>query len=153
MEDFDEYYKRDTVNTTQFPWTEAQRSRKNIEAALALKGKNASPNLLRYVNDYHQELFLSQVGNPRAVSYEVSNIGIVGADDVRDENKPALGRLVFSQCANVVGGAVMVSVATGGDGCLAVAFTWQTGVVEDQLMEAVVRGAKEELRGLASCSR
>ena len=153
VEDFDGYYKRDTVNTTQFPWTEAQRSRKNIEAALALKGKNASPNLLRYVNDYHQELFLSQVGNPRAVSYEVSNIGIVGADDVRDENKPALGRLVFSQCANVVGGAVMVSVATGGDGCLAVAFTWQTGVVEDQLMEAVVRGAKEELRGLASCSR
>ena len=150
VEDFNEYYKRDAVNTPDFPWAEAKQKQKNIEATLALKGKNASPNLLQYVNDYHQELFLSQVGKTRAVSYEVSNIGVLGAEKERDVNKPSLGRFVFSQSANVVGGAVMVSVATGGDGCLAVAFTWQTGVVEDGLMEAVVGGSKTELCRLVS---
>lgn len=148
VEDFPEYYKREAINTANFPWAEAQRSRKNIEAALAKEGKNSSPNLLRWVNDYHQEIFLSQIGKARMVSYEVSNIGVEGIGQQRDPTKPVLGRMVFSQSATVVGSAVNVSVVTGGDGCLAITLSWQTGVVDNELMESVIRQMKMELHGL-----
>lgn len=148
VEDFPEYYKRDVINTTEFPWAETQRSRKNIEAALAKRGKNSSPNLLKWVNDYHQELFLSQIGKTRMVSYEVSNIGVVGIEQQSDPTKPVLGRMFFSQSATVVGSAVNVSVVTGGDGCLAIALSWQTGAVDSDFMESVIRQMKRELHGL-----
>lgn len=149
VEDYQECYKREAISTPKFPWPEAQRTRKAIEAALALKGKDSSPNLLKYVKDYHYELFLSQIGKKRLVSYEMSNVGIVGVEKPGDSSKPTLGRMVFSQSANVVGGAVMISVVTGGDGCLTVALTWQTNVVEYALMKSVVGHMKRELHGLA----
>lgn len=151
VEDYYDYYNRDATSTAKFPWPEAQRSRNTIEATLNQKGKNASSNLLRYVKDFHQELFLSQLGKPRVTSYELSNIGAVGVDQARDPGKPVLGRMAFSQSANLVGAAVMLSTVTGGDGCLVLTFTWQKGVVETGLVESVIRSMKAELDDLVRC--
>lgn len=148
VEDYYEYYKRDALDTVKFPWSEAQRSRKTIETVLSQKGKDASTNLLRYVEDYQQQLFLAQLGKPRATSYEISNIGTVGVQQPDDSSKPVIGRLTFSQSANLVGGAIMVSTVTGGDGCLVLTFTWQKGVVEGDIIESIVESMSKELGNL-----
>lgn len=160
VEDFAQWYDRNATSGVEFPWTEAQRSRKAIEHTLEQRGKNASSNLLRYVRDFHHELFLSQLGRERATSYEISNLGIVGIGaakqgegegegDVDEKSRPTLGRMVFSQSANLVGGAIMVSSVTGGDGCLSVTFTWQRGIVEEELIERVIGSMREEFNSLS----
>lgn len=151
IQDYDEYYSRNDLMVDSFPWSEAQRSRKTIESVLSLHGKNASPNLLRYVNDFHQELFLSKIGKQRGSSFEMSNIGVFApglASDNNDPSKPQVGRMIFSQCASVTGCAIEVSVITGGDGCLVLAFSWQTEVVEKDLVWSVIETAEKDLLGL-----
>lgn len=151
IQDYNEYYTRKDVLVDSFPWNEAQRSRRTIESTLRLQGTNASPNLLKYVNDIHQELFLSKVGKPRGSSFELSNIGIFapGLKSNDNSSKPQVGRMIFSQCASVTGCAIEISVISGGDGCLVLAFSWQTGVVEEELVSSVIEMIEKEVHGLA----
>ncbi|KAJ5368034.1 uncharacterized protein N7496_007794 [Penicillium cataractarum] len=147
--DIEESYTRSstTNNTNTFPWPEARRSKATIEAAVQRQGRDAGPNLLKYVSDFQQELCLSKVGNERDKSFEVSNVGVLSCEDV--PGKPRIQGMVFSQCASVIGNAIGVSVVTGGDGCMVLAVTWQDGIVEESLIEGAVRFLKGELRGLA----
>lgn len=151
IQDYNEFYSRDDVMLDSFPWSEAQRSRRTIESTLSLQGTNASPNLLRYVNDFHQELFLSKVGKQRGSSFELSNIGVFapGLNLNDDPSKPHIGRMIFSQCASVTGCAVEISVISGGDGCLVLALSWQTGVVEEGLASSVIETVEKEVHELA----
>jgi hypothetical protein len=147
VQDFEDTFSRNGVTSDSFPWEEARRARQTIENVLSLKGKNAHPNLLKYVNDVH-ELFLSKVGKARKSSFEVSNVGVLAAD--QDPTKPQIGRMVFSQSASVTGNAFEISVITGGDRCMTLAFTWQTHVVELDLMSAVIDSIRTELVNLCS---
>lgn len=153
VQDFEETYSRaDVVPTDEtFPWHEARRSRETIESALQRQGKDAGPNLLKYVSDYQQELCYSKVGHDRDKSFEVSNIGIVcsEAENETGQAKPVLRGMVFSQCASVIGNAIEVSVVTGGDGCLVLAFSWQEGVVESSLVDKVIGSLGVDMRCLA----
>ncbi|EAW08823.1 uncharacterized protein ACLA_097640 [Aspergillus clavatus NRRL 1] len=144
VQDYDETYYRDKVAGASFPWDEAQRSRQTIEKVLSLKGKNAGPNLLQYVSDIHQ-LFLSKVGKPRKSTFEVSNVGVLASKSGQDATKPQIGRMVFSQSASVTGNAIEVSAITGTDGCLVLSFSWQTHVVDVNLMSAVMESVRTEL--------
>ena len=149
IQDFDETYTRDDLTGESFPWAEATRSRQTIESVLSLEGKNASPNLLKYVNDYEQTL-LSKIGKQRGSSLEVSNVGVFTSDLASsDPEKPRIGRMLFSQCASLTGSAVEISVITGVDGCMVLAFSWQTGVVELELISAVIESTEKELHALA----
>ncbi|KAH1398147.1 hypothetical protein KXX16_006761 [Aspergillus fumigatus] len=147
VQDFEDTFSRNNVTSDGFPWEEARRARQTIENVLSLKGKNASPNLLKYVDDVH-DLFLSKVGKARKSSFEVSNVGVLAAD--QDTAKPQIERMVFSQSASVTGNAFEVSVITGGDRCMVLAFTWQTHVVESDLMSAVIESIRTELVDLCS---
>lgn len=147
VQDYHEGYSRDDLTTDSFPWDKATRSRQKIQDFLNLQGKNASPNLLKYVNDIHRELFLSKIGQQRKSSFEMSNVGAF-ASGLNDTGKPQVGRMLFSQSASVTGSAVEVSVVSGGDGCLVLAFSWQKGVVEVDLVEAVIESTEEELHAL-----
>ncbi|KIW22442.1 uncharacterized protein PV07_12327 [Cladophialophora immunda] len=131
------------------PWTEAQRSRQNIERVLSLKGHNAGVGMLRYVNDYQQELFVSKVGKDRDSSFELSNLGLFKpAGRVEGDSGVEIGRMVFTQSAGVTASAIEVSVVTGADGCLVLGVTWQKGIVEDDLVENVIKSVKEEVKRL-----
>lgn len=148
--DIEESYTRTatTNNTTNtFPWPEARRSKATIEAAVQRQGRDAGPNLLKYVSDFQQELCLSKVGSERDKSFEVSNVGVLTCEGAT--GKPRIQGMVFSQCASVIGNAIGVSVVTGGDGCMVLAVTWQDGVVEEGLIEGAVGFLRGELRGLA----
>lgn len=104
--------------------------------------------MLRYVNNYQQELFLSKVGKRRESSYEVSNLGVFKNwknEELEKHGKGPgveIGRMVFTQSANVTGSAFEVSAITGGDGCLVLGISWQKGVVEDILIEKVMETVK-----------
>lgn len=149
VESVDESYVRNDVMSSNhvFPWNEARRSRRTIETELGLEGTNSSINLLKYVNNYQQELCLSKVGRDREQSFEVSNLGFTAPCSVPEE--PSIKGMVFSQCGSVVGNAISVSVITGGDGCLNLAVSWQEGVVEEQLIDAFICSTADELHRLA----
>lgn len=149
VQDYSEEYTRQAVTSETFPWAEAKRSRETIEKVLQLQGKNAGPNLLKYVGDFHEELYRSKVGKPRKASFEVSNIGALGVGE-QEAERPQIGRVVFSQSASVTGSAIEVSVASGGDGCLVLAFTWQADVVDNTLISSIIDQATGEVHGVCA---
>ncbi|KIW74267.1 hypothetical protein Z517_12207 [Fonsecaea pedrosoi CBS 271.37] len=155
-------YTRDHFSTTQhgdsdkgahdlLPWPEARRSRQNIERVLSLKGHNTDVGMLRFVQDYQEELFLSKVGKDRDSSFEVSNLGLFKKQPPSgDVEGVEMGRMVFTQSAGVTASAIQVSVVTGADGCLVLGVTWQKGIVDDDLVEKMLKSVKEEVERLAS---
>lgn len=148
--DIEESYTRSSTTLNDphaFPWSEARRSKQTLEAAVQRQGRDAGPNLLKYVSDFQQELCWSKVGSERDKSFEVSNIGVLSCEVV--PGQPRIEGMVFSQCASVVGNAIGISVVTGGDGCMVLAITWQDTVVEESLIEGAVEFLKRELKGLA----
>jgi hypothetical protein len=146
VQGFEESYSRDDLYAAAFPWDEARRSRKTIQSVLEMKGKDASVNLLQFVDNYQEELCLSKIGKEREGSFEVSNVGFV--DSPADPEKPSIKGMVFSQSASVMGNAIEVSAITGGDGCLVLSVSWQEGVVEPSLINEVIESAKQELYSL-----
>jgi hypothetical protein len=148
VQDYEEQYTRSaTIPSSEdvsiFPWDEARRSRKTILSVLNMRGKDASINLLQFVDDYQQELCLGKIGLERDKSFEVSNIGVVPSPT--DPDLPAIKGVVFSQSASVMGNALQVSVATGGDGCLVLAVSWQEGVLKVDFVNAFIDSARDEI--------
>ncbi|KAJ4356478.1 Alcohol acetyltransferase [Didymosphaeria variabile] len=130
----------------KFPWEEARAVRATIQAKVAKKGADNAVSLLRYVSDMHK-FFTEKVGQERKVSFELSNLGLVRAE-AGTENEWKLGRCVFSQSPNVTGPPICCSVVTGGDGCCVLAFSWLEGVVEDEMVTAVVDGVEKQIQCL-----
>ncbi|KIW62341.1 hypothetical protein PV04_10522 [Phialophora macrospora] len=154
VQDMSETYNRHSFEHAPIlPWSEAQRSRRNIEHTLSLKGANAGVNLLKYVNNFHEELFLSKVGQQREKSFEVSNLGLVKPGTAAaGEDEVELGRIVFTQSAGVTAAAIQVSVVTGADGCMVLGFSWQEGIVGDEFVEHVLEVVVAEIERLTSKS-
>ena len=133
------------------PWPEAQRSRHTIEHALNLRGTNTAVGLLKFVNNFQEELFLPKIGKDRSSSFEVSNLGLfkpakAANEDGNDVVK--IGRMIFTQSAGVTSAAIQVSVVTGADGYLVLGVSWQEGIVEDELVEKVMDDVKAEIKSL-----
>ncbi|KAA8643402.1 uncharacterized protein ATNIH1004_010171 [Aspergillus tanneri] len=150
VQDYKDTHNRHESTQDSFPWSEAKRARETIEKVLNLQGRDASLSLLKYVEDIQEELFLSKLGKERDSSFELSNIGAMRSNHPHDPSMPQMGRMVFSQSANITGSAIEISAVTGADGCLVLCFTWQKGVVEESLISLVVQTAKAELQGLCT---
>lgn len=149
VQGYEEVYERENFKGREFPWDEAKRSRRTIERVLEQKGRNQSIGLLKYVSDYHRDLFLSKVGKPRHLSFELSNVGAYSAvEKDNPPHTPQIGRMVFSQSANVTGSAVAISAITGGDGCLVLSFSWQENVVDAEFIDALTAELKQRLDGI-----
>ena len=127
---FSEYYRRGGTI-----WDEARRSRTAIEKLVANKGRDLEISLLRYVKDF-DSFFLSRLGRKRARSFDLTNVGIFR--DSQQSKHWKAGRMIFTQSACVSGSAFAVSIVTGGDGSLALSYSWQEGVVEEQVMQQII---------------
>ena len=99
-------------------------------------------------------VFTSLLGTTRDAAFEVSNLGRFvppPADQLRHGNGNdahwRMGRMAFSRSAVAFGTAVTTSVVTGADGGLTLGVCWQDGVVEDVVIEGVVRGVREGVEG------
>lgn len=88
--------------------------------------------------------FKSMIGTERDAAFEISNLGRFADDDAGEASGAPwrVGRMVFSRSAVAFGAALNTSVVSGGDGALTIGFSWQEGVVEDELVEGVVGGFK-----------
>ena len=125
-----------------YSWDEARRIKGTIDGELGKKGADSIVSLLRYAGNL-KRLFKRAVGNDRSESFEFSNLGIIGA--AKADGDWEIGRMVFSQSADVIGAAMEVSLVTGGDGCLSIGFSWLEKVVEEEWIVGVMRSLRSRL--------
>ncbi|EHK44332.1 hypothetical protein TRIATDRAFT_293585 [Trichoderma atroviride IMI 206040] len=85
-------------------------------------------------------IFKPMIGEPRDAAFEVTNVGIFPTRATPETNEASIwqvGKVVLSRSSLVTGAAVTVSVATGGDGSMTIGYSWQEGVVSDDLVEKI----------------
>ncbi|KAF2096950.1 hypothetical protein NA57DRAFT_42937 [Rhizodiscina lignyota] len=137
-----------------FPWEEAKAVKDSIDAELAKNGRDAVTGLLRWAGNMNQ-FFLKKNGKTRGNSFELSNVGVfkahpstkVNGTDHEDSGW-RIGRMLFSQSADLTGPPVHVTVVTGGDGCLSIGFSWLAMNFEDAWFEKVLKDFRARLDGI-----
>lgn len=85
-------------------------------------------------------IFKSMIGKPRDAAFEVTNVGRFSPFTTKktgDSPRWQLGKVPLSRSSVVSGAAITVSVATGGNGSLAIGFSWQEGVVENEVIDNI----------------
>lgn len=85
-------------------------------------------------------IFKPMIGRPRDAAFEVTNVGVFSTRATPEINEAPIwqvGKVVLSRSSLVTGAAVTVSVATGGDGSMTIGYSWQEGVVDDDLVEKI----------------
>ncbi|KFZ17507.1 hypothetical protein V502_04550 [Pseudogymnoascus sp. VKM F-4520 (FW-2644)] len=120
-------------------WEEAKRV-KGLLAKGAGGTKNQFSAFLKLIPNVVKFLE-GKPGQSRGKSFEVSNLGVVdfGRGEVEGaEESVGCERVVFGQSANVMGAAYSFSVATVKGGELNVLLSWQKGVVEERIANAVM---------------
>ncbi|KAE8445459.1 hypothetical protein EG329_013349 [Mollisiaceae sp. DMI_Dod_QoI] len=142
---FSQYYRRE--NLSAFSWDESRRSRQTINEYLRSGGGSINVAKFQMIKDM-REFFLSRVGTERGTSFDVSNLGSIGARD-QNEGEWKMGRVVFSRSAFVSGSAIAVGVVSGADGCLSLGFSWQEGIVSEALIEKVIQAVRTEIEDIA----
>ena len=118
------------------------------------EGKNSHVALLRFAGNLHN-FFKGKIGKPRDESFEFSNIGVFQHGQQEGEGSPnwKIGKVVFSQSADVVGAALEASLVTGGDGRLNIGFSWLEGVVEGSWVELVMTSLRDLIEKSVSEAR
>lgn len=110
-------------------------------------------SLLSYLTDFHA-YFRRQLGQARAATFEVSNLGVFRPASA--EPNPAerhewnIESLLFTQAGSVVGNALSFNCVSVEGGPLVVSLTWQEGAVEDTLAEDLLLKVEEMLNHISS---
>jgi hypothetical protein len=125
-----------------FSWTEAQATRAVITKEIGKNGKNSVVGLLKWVGNQNT-FWLGKVGQDREESFEITNIGVWKSALQENDGDWKIGRVVFSQGSAVTGPAFALSIATGGDGCLVLTFSWLESVVDRVLFEKIIASVRE----------
>ena len=137
-----------------FSWDEARRIKQHITTDLDKGGKDSVVGLLRFAGDLHR-FFSSMHGKPREESFEFSNIGVFSSETLPDMNGNGwtIGRVVFSQSADIVGAPFETSLVTGADGMLNIGFSWLEGVVDGSWMGLVISTYKKLIDDIVALHR
>lgn len=135
-----------------FNWCEARAVKAGIAAELAKDLNNTTVNQLRWLS-HMPKFFSNKVGSKRSDSFELSNVGVMKANVVGNEQENndedwKIGRCVFSQSASVTGPAFCASAVTGGDGCAVLGFSWLEGAHEIGWMENVMATTEKKIQAL-----
>ncbi|EMD59962.1 hypothetical protein COCSADRAFT_99655 [Bipolaris sorokiniana ND90Pr] len=133
-----------------FSWDEARAVRSVINEEIARKGRNSMAGLAHWIGNPNS-FWLGKLGKYREEAFCITNIGS-WKPETSEDDKWKLSRVVFSQCSSIVGPAFTLSIATGGDGCLVLGFSWLESVVEALLMERIMESIKECIQCLVSGS-
>ncbi|KAK2825764.1 hypothetical protein FQN49_007386 [Arthroderma sp. PD_2] len=90
-------------------------------------------------------IFPSMLGKPRDAALEVTNVGLFSSASPETEAAPVwqVGKVLLSRSSLLAGAAVTVSVVTGGNGSMTLGFTWQEGIVEDDVIDKVCQGVQQ----------
>lgn len=148
---YEETYAREALEGEEFPWNEARTAKDTINRHMEQKGKDRLIGLVKYIREFENGIFRSQVGKPRQMSFELSNLAprrFQAEDASSASGTVQIGRVMFAQSASVVGAPINVSSATGDDGCLVLAFTWQDSAVEASVVGSIIDGLVKEVESL-----
>ncbi|KAI9805050.1 MAG: hypothetical protein M1825_000884 [Sarcosagium campestre] len=110
-------------------------------------------SVLAYLKDFHG-YFSQKLGQPRAATFEVSNLGVFSGPPSLPQSGPPQGawgidRMLFTQCGSVVGNSVSFNCASVAEGPLTVSLTWQKGALDESLVEDLAAQVEKSLRALA----
>jgi hypothetical protein len=108
---------------------------------------NQDTLLLRFLNDY-RGWFKKRVGKTREASFEVSNIGVIDGGMERS-GTARFRRIIFSQSASVTGSPYCFCIATAKGGDMAIALSWQFGILDDKTAREVLAALEVEIQKLA----
>ncbi|KAL1883486.1 hypothetical protein Plec18167_002490 [Paecilomyces lecythidis] len=150
---YSDTYVRDALQTDDFPWHIARKSRENIQELIETKGRDNSVGLLRFIPDINRML-LSKIGKPRTSSFSISNVGVFhpkkssGSGTETGDARSRVGRMVFSQSGNHFGTPFEACLVTGGDGCLTMGFAWAEAAISEEFLLQLMHGVKDSLEGL-----
>jgi hypothetical protein len=126
---------------------EAIRACRSVIDGAAKSPANQITILLKFLSKI-EEFFWSRVGKERSWSFEVSNVGLVDGG-LYGDGIAKLRRLVFSQSANVAEAPYVFSMASVNGGDMAIALTWQEGVLEEAKAKQVMEALESELHLMA----
>lgn len=118
-------------------WAFAQDMTARLRAKAASLPRDDVLGLSGLVGDWH-EFFRKKFGKPREGTWELSNLGSLGAADAGAGGPWAIDRAVFTQGANAVGAAISVNVAGVAGHGIYITVSWQDGIVDDALVEEFV---------------
>ena len=134
---FSAEYDRDSSDV----WDEAKRTKTVINEVLSRKGSDSAASYLHHVPDINHWL-QAKLGKRRWSAWELSNVGTVTKRDENDHAAYSIKSVLFSQSASATGPAVKVSVASGRDGKLSLAFSYQEGIVSLQDIDCILRNVE-----------
>ena len=126
---------------------EAIRACRAIIDGAAKSPKNQITIMLRFLSNI-EDYFRSRVGKDRSWSFELSNVGLEDGGVYRD-GIAKFRRLVFSQSANVPEAPYVFSIASVKGGDMAIALTWQDGILEEAKAKQVMEALRDELHLMA----
>ncbi|KAI1267175.1 hypothetical protein F5Y18DRAFT_425017 [Xylariaceae sp. FL1019] len=118
-------------------WNFAITMTARIRARTTTLPRDDIQGLSGLVGDWH-EFFRKNFGKPRDISWELSNLGSLSADDTGTEEGWWLDRVIFSQGVLACGPAFSVNVSGVSRHGICATVTWQDGIVDDELMEGLV---------------
>lgn len=115
---------------------------------------NASPNGGPYTSIGHFKaipdlgtIFDSLIGGQRDSAVEISNLGVFPPSK-NERSLWTVGDVVLSRSAVVFGSAITVGAVLGGNGALSLSFTWQEGVIEEDIVDEVINQVTRFFRAL-----
>ena len=117
-------------------WDEAKTTKNTIDETLAGMGENMPVGYLRHIPNLKQ-WFEDKMGQRRWAAFELSNVGALSSPETA-ETTYQIEDVIFSQSASACSGAIKVSVVSGRTGNLSLGFSWQKGVVEDEMVKEVM---------------
>ncbi|KKK24687.1 hypothetical protein ARAM_003775 [Aspergillus rambellii] len=131
-------------------WSGAEKASKSINDYLSNVSPSGEPYtsvaVFETIPDISAAL-VSMFGKPRDAAFEVTNVGVFSSPTIRKANEDTplweVEKVLISRSSIATGAAVTVSVATGGNGAMAIGFSWQDGVLTEDVMEHVIQGVKK----------
>lgn len=134
---FSQSYNRDSSSI----WEDARRTKAKIRDIVANGAPDIPSTYLKHIPDM-EAWFNGKFGKRRAAAWEISNVGPLAKLE-GDDQAYRMESLLFSQSSSACSGAIKISVATGRDGRLSLGFTWQEGIVEDEVARDFMRRVNE----------
>ena len=153
LEAFRDYRDKPEMLEPQL-WKVAKEVRADLQERLSTLPKDDVIGLLPWVSDWHAR-WLKMLGQPRDVTWEVSNIGSIAGSTGNGESEAgwSIDRAVFTQSANMAGPAFSVNVSGIKDRGVTFTFCWQESIVERQLMESLLSDLQTWLLRIAGCEK
>jgi NRPS condensation-like uncharacterized protein len=123
-------------------WSTATAIRQGLSKRIESGTKNDGLGMTKFVSDW-KSYMQNRFKTPRTISWEISNLGVIksttGEEDLKHDTQErwTIGRALFTQSASVGGQAIGLNVVATEGKDLTIVFNWQSGVVDDSLVEGL----------------